>query len=176
MSLYLTETSARHSLLTKSKTFKEKSSRRSQLNTSIGDITGTGDAGSPVAIRDESDEENLNLDAIPLAEDSNSSSVQNRFGRRTSTIDVDSDSSEGFEAINENTAPSNGNNHSDVEGDKKKLGMSTSYDGFSIYGRILCLVVTRKGEKTSPAANHAGGQDMMKDWIVSTQAPKQVED
>lgn len=119
----------------------------------------------------------MNLDAIPLAEDSNASSVHNRSGQRTSAIEVDSDSSDGFEAMDENTASSTGNSYPDVEDDKKKLAMNTSYDGFSIYGRILCLVVTRKGDKTTNSGTtQVGGQDMMKDWIVSTQAPKDVED
>jgi hypothetical protein len=163
--------------LTKSKTFKDKSLRRGPLNTAVGDISATGDTASPVPIRDESDEENMNLDVIPLAEDSNASSVHNRSGQRASAIEVDSDSSDGFEAMDENTALSNGNSYPDVEDDKKKLAMNTSYDGFSIYGRILCLVVTRKGDKTTNSgATQVGGQDMMKDWIVSTQAPKEVED
>lgn len=51
--------------------------------------------------------------------------------------------------------------------DKKKLALNTSYDGFSIYGRTLCLVVKRKGKKT--ATNNLGGSQMMEQW-VSTQA------
>jgi Zn-dependent metalloprotease len=52
--------------------------------------------------------------------------------------------------------------------DKKKLGMKTSYEGFSIYGRILCLIVKRKGVKKSVGGNTAGTQ-MLENW-VSTQA------
>jgi hypothetical protein len=52
--------------------------------------------------------------------------------------------------------------------DKKKLGMKTSYEGFSIYGRILCLIVKRKGVKKSAGGNSAGTQ-MLENW-VSTQA------
>ena len=54
--------------------------------------------------------------------------------------------------------------------DKKKLAMQTTYDGFSIYGRVLCLVIKRKDKKgKNPIVN--GGQAMMEDWISSTQMP-----
>lgn len=52
---------------------------------------------------------------------------------------------------------------------KKKMALDTVYDGFSIYGRILCLVVMRSGAaKGKEGAGH--GQAMMEDWIASTQA------
>ena len=59
--------------------------------------------------------------------------------------------------------------------DKKKLAMNTSYDGFSIYGRILCLVVKRKGKKAGPSAPGApvGGSQIMEQW-VSTQAAQEA--
>lgn len=62
----------------------------------------------------------------------------------------------------------------DGDDDKKKMGMRTTYDGFSIYGRILCLVVKRKGGAKgkgvdSGSGGGAGGQAMMEDWIASTQ-------
>jgi hypothetical protein len=60
--------------------------------------------------------------------------------------------------------------------DKKKLGMNTSYDGFSIYGRILCLVVKRKGKKAVVSAAGSaplGGSQMMEQW-VSTQAAQEA--
>ncbi|KAM3416085.1 hypothetical protein BST61_g9566 [Cercospora zeina] len=61
------------------------------------------------------------------------------------------------------------NNESD---DKKKLSLDTKYDGFSIYGRILCLIVTRKGKKEPQAralqqAAPAGGSQMMEKFIAT---------
>lgn len=77
--------------------------------------------------------------------------------------------------------------------DKKKLAMDISYEGFSIYGRVLCLVVKRrdgyasgkgksKAVATTSAATTArgeragesvapGGQAVMENWITSTQMP-----
>lgn len=81
--------------------------------------------------------------------------------------------------------------------DKKKLAMDISYEGFSIYGRVLCLVIKRRdgmaaGAKgkgkavasTSSSSSAAaargtragqsaapGGQAVMENWITSTQVP-----
>ncbi|PSR94484.1 hypothetical protein BD289DRAFT_480480 [Coniella lustricola] len=87
------------------------------------------------------------------------------------------------------------------EDDKKKLAMDISYEGFSIYGRVLCLVVKRRenggggiaraGSGTgggrggaaiaaaaAASASSAGrssrapsGQATMENWIASTQTP-----
>ena len=57
----------------------------------------------------------------------------------------------------------------DGEDDKKKLGMSTAYDGFSIWERVLCLIVKRRPNERRVEPDTAG-QALMKDWIHSTQA------
>ncbi|GIZ38898.1 hypothetical protein CKM354_000229700 [Cercospora kikuchii] len=56
--------------------------------------------------------------------------------------------------------------------DKKKLALDTNYDGFTIYGRILCLIVTRKGKKEPRAqaleqAAPVGGSQMMEKFIAT---------
>jgi hypothetical protein len=68
--------------------------------------------------------------------------------------------------------------------DKKKMAMDISYEGFAIYGRVLCLVVKRLGDgagrggtSAAPSSNKAqtgrpGGQAMMENWIASTQLPE----
>lgn len=80
--------------------------------------------------------------------------------------------------------------HEEVRDDKKKLAMDISYEGFAIYGRVLCLVVKRregiggmgkgKGAAAAPAerggkagrqAAVPGGQAVMENWITSTQMP-----
>lgn len=75
--------------------------------------------------------------------------------------------------------------------DKKKLAMDISYEGFSIYGRVLCLVVKRRdgngaelaerganasaaavsGSGNSRAKAGSRGQAMMENFILSTQIP-----
>ncbi|PIB01518.1 hypothetical protein CB0940_02052 [Cercospora beticola] len=56
--------------------------------------------------------------------------------------------------------------------DKKKLALDTNYDGFTIYGRILCLIVTRKGKEQPRAqaleqAAPVGGSQMMEKFIAT---------
>ena len=61
--------------------------------------------------------------------------------------------------------------------DRKKLGLNTSYEGFSIYGRILCLVVKRRGARDAAGGTAApvSSQQMLENW-VSTQAAGQTGD
>ncbi|ERS96806.1 hypothetical protein HMPREF1624_07015 [Sporothrix schenckii ATCC 58251] len=76
---------------------------------------------------------------------------------------------------------------------KKKLAMDVIYEGFAIYGRVLCLVVKRRGPprgrgaqtvlptsvggsrpgntSTSLEPTKPGGQAAMENWIASTQVP-----
>lgn len=62
--------------------------------------------------------------------------------------------------------------HEDEQDDKKKLFLDTSYDGFSIYGRILCLIVARKSKKEPAVSASTGGNQTMEQW-VSTQAAQE---
>ena len=115
----------------------------------------------------------MDLDTIPLADDTNASNNP-LSGQEATTVELDSDSSDTLERMDRRPLTRAWSHN--VDDDKKKLALNTSYDGFSIYGRILCLIVTRKrGGSASTATNEASGQDMMKDWIASTQAPKEVE-
>jgi len=74
---------------------------------------------------------------------------------------------------NDDFEPGSGNEAADADDDdKKKLGLKTTYDGFSIYGRILCLIVKRKGKKVAPGSV-GGGSQMMEEW-VSTQVAQEA--
>lgn len=79
--------------------------------------------------------------------------------------------------------------HEAQRDDKKKLAMDIRYEGFSIYGRVLCLVVKRRdglstgrnapakaGRKTGQSAAPGGGQAVMENWITSTQMPEVAPD
>lgn len=57
---------------------------------------------------------------------------------------------------------------SEGEDDKKKLGLQTQYDGFSIYGSTLCLIVKRRGATAPKDIAPSTSQAMMENW-VSTQ-------
>ncbi|OAP62423.1 hypothetical protein AYL99_04626 [Fonsecaea erecta] len=66
--------------------------------------------------------------------------------------------------------------HLDIGGeddDKKKLGFNTTYDGFIIWGWVLCLFVERKGGPSKKTPGISGSsQALMQDWIQSTQDQK----
>jgi hypothetical protein len=59
--------------------------------------------------------------------------------------------------------------------DKKKLGFMTTYDGFSIWGWVLCLLVTRKGGPSKKKTDSTAAQALMEEWIVLTQEQQEEE-
>ena len=61
----------------------------------------------------------------------------------------------------------------DDANDKKKLAATVTYQGFAIYGRVLCLVVKRKHGHSG--AMPSTGQAVMENWL-STQMPQPEED
>ncbi|KAL8904136.1 MAG: hypothetical protein Q9171_007158 [Xanthocarpia ochracea] len=176
VAVFLTEISSRHAILHKEKQAKTEKPR---LGTTQRRLTGEGtrdmpvqigDTVDPVAVREESQEEGFNLADIPAAEED-----QARSSAEGTTLFVSDDSDEEPNDRTPQTrqtlqrrdkSPMDEDHGKD---DKKKLGMKTSYDGFSIYGRILCLVVKRRGIAKGRDLAGGAGQAMMEDWIASTQ-------
>ncbi|KAI6799850.1 hypothetical protein KC332_g15759 [Hortaea werneckii] len=193
VTIFLTELSTRHSLLTKQKSFQDKPKLKSTsnkltgwLNTSENPIHIEDDERPPEILQEHADD-------VPELRDIPESDASNK--RQDTTADEDEplfvssedeeffatqcaarpskrrrrdrsvqDATRAAEAEDEEAAEA-------PEDNKKKLAMNTSYDGFSIYGRILCLVVKRKGKRSQPLQTTApaGGSQMMEQW-VSTQA------
>ena len=180
VAVFLTETSSRHSILRKMKTVKME---KGKLGTTNGRLTGTKDApveigeGAPGLVAEESEEsEGVRVADIPSAagfERVSELSLPKKESQEGLFVSDDSDESD----VDAQETPSSVNKSKRLAGeeedvgedDKKKLGMDTTYDGFSIYGRILCLVVKRKS--TTKGKETAGGarQPMMEEWIASTQ-------
>ncbi|KAJ4374170.1 hypothetical protein N0V83_002911 [Neocucurbitaria cava] len=179
VSIFLTELSSRHSVLTKQKIFKDKA----RIQSNSGKLTGwlkTGTRDQPVVIneevmdsiviREEEDEEAIDLADIPEAGSPSDSERSDLFvpepstkRRKTSTrldnIDQDED------------------DEGSPEDDKKKLGLNTSYDGFSIYGRILCLVVKRRGVRNQTGATDVpSSQAMLENWVSTQAAAEHIDD
>jgi len=145
----LTELKTRHSLIVKHKTFKQKAS----LSTNNGGkMTAANHGVDSIMIRDESDDEDIAISDIPAADD-------------------ESDVEETSRKLDEDFNP-------EQDDDKKKLGFKTTYDGFSIWGWVLCLFVERKGGpgKKSAAATEGNAQALMQDWITSTQQQKEDDE
>ncbi|KAH6620424.1 hypothetical protein C7974DRAFT_415629 [Boeremia exigua] len=195
VSIFLTELSSRHSVMTKQKIFKDKP----RIQSNSGKLTswlaaGTSDqpalineiAADPIII-DEEDGDAVNLADIPEAPKRSTRSKRSRNELQEDAEDHVGDSDDGDlfvpEATNKrkkaNTAPPDVEvieDEDDLQEDKKRMGLNTSYEGFSIYGRILCLVVKRQGVR--PAAGGAtvvSSQQMLENW-VSTQAAGQAGD
>jgi hypothetical protein len=185
VSLYLTELSARHSLLTKHKHFEDKPRIRSNSNKLTNWLTtGTSEKpleiadgdDTPIVIREESDGDDLDMADVPeVAVGELESRPHQRASNRARRsriadplfVNESSDSEEDAFQTQRDAAEQ----EEDAADDKKKLSMSTVYDGFSIYGRILCLVVRRTGTIPAGAETNplASSQQMLENW-VSTQA------
>ncbi|EOD51358.1 hypothetical protein UCRNP2_1844 [Neofusicoccum parvum UCRNP2] len=200
VSIFLTDNSTPHALLTKQKSFHDKP----RIKSSSGKLTGwlaggdtsdkpvdvdAGDQDAPIAIRGEDDDGDapVALADIPeaRAETARPSKRRRREGSNDELFvnDVSSESEDAFDDApvkrNRKRGQERGKTAADTDelDDKKKMALNTSYDGFSIYGRILCLVVKRKGpvvrsggsSGTAAAQGTASSQQMMEHW-VSTQA------
>ena len=171
----MTETSSRHAILKKDKRAK---SEKPRLGTTKGRLTGAGTQDVPVDVDEEGSrliirEENLEdaetaLRSIPVAGESPQGEAQGPNRGRDNSLFVSEDSDDAHLRLvkEESVQPS----RLDGEDDKKKLALGTTYDGFTIYGRILCLVVKRKGNVRGKEVAGGAGQAMMEEWIASTQA------
>ncbi|OCL10146.1 hypothetical protein AOQ84DRAFT_6468 [Glonium stellatum] len=213
VSIFLTELSSRHTLLTKHKSFQDKPRLRSNSGKLTGWLTA-GTSDQPVGvpedddapmIREEDKEDAINLDDIPetsgdseIPELISSQKRSRRSKRRRQNseegifVGDSDDSAEYFQtqrsppikrnkrAKERETDPAIGDENEDDGGgldDKKKLRMDTSYDGFSIYGRVLCLVIKRKGSRPTVGESRVpiSSQQMLENW-VSTQAAAEQGD
>ncbi|KAK3382507.1 hypothetical protein B0T24DRAFT_17095 [Lasiosphaeria ovina] len=220
VSIFLTGTETRHSLLHKQKHFRDKV--QTKLTSNSSRLTGAS-REAPIDLQDAADDvlilaeyqDDVDLDAIPAVDETAPSpSPPNRRPKRSrraaaetsqpgpgvhvETIDSGSDDSSGDELFvgasdNNDTgsgpppkrrkqrAAAAGEKEQDPD-DKKKMAMDISYEGFAIYGRVLCLVVKRRdgGSRSGPApaninlsqTGQAGGQATMENWITSTQLPE----
>ena len=200
VSIFLTESSTRHSLLTKHKDFGTTSSRLKSNSSKLTNWLTRGSNEKPVEVPDDDEQPQLlreEDDSIDLAEIPDAGlgqagpegEGQSRKPSRTEdddedTLFVNEESESERDTVPESVAARTSKRsrkdagHEDAQGkmdDKKKLRFNTSYDGFSIYGRILCLVVKRRGGKAKSGTGAPDtGQQMLENW-VSTQAAQDQE-
>ncbi|KAH6853312.1 hypothetical protein B0I37DRAFT_409494 [Chaetomium sp. MPI-CAGE-AT-0009] len=231
VSIFLTETDTRHSLLYKRKLFRDKIQTRLTSNSSklMGasheepiDVEGQFPQQDDVSIirGEDDDQDAINLADIPMAgETATDSEPTNRRPKRRrprgqgqepergsedgSDVEVIDDSSSSADelfvgegesdesdAVSGQRPPKRRKEKAAAVGDtaerddKKKMAMDISYEGFAIYGRVLCLVVKRRGDgagksggsaapsRTKNQSGRPGGQAMMENWIASTQLPE----
>ncbi|PWY79923.1 hypothetical protein BO83DRAFT_396383 [Aspergillus eucalypticola CBS 122712] len=158
VALFLRESRTRHSLLTRHKEFGEE------------------EKGGYAVRRgwEESDEEEgLEMRDIPQAsgDDDDDDDDDNGVGGKRQRDDADwqsDDSPERRRTLKRRKDDSTLSRDADDGGDKK-MRFRTNYEGFNIYGWVLCLLVTRKGDKTGTRAAPAepGRQVLMEEWISS---------
>lgn len=135
------------------------------------------DEGGADLLREESQEGKvLNLEDIPITEGENGENISIQERAKDEEELFISDGPVGQYSETNKTSrsmqakPLATSIGSDInEDDKKKMALTTTYDGFSIYGRILCLVVKRRGVAKGKEPTGGSGQAMMEEWIASTQ-------
>ncbi|RGP74790.1 hypothetical protein FLONG3_5901 [Fusarium longipes] len=191
VSIFLTETSTRHSLLYKTKHFRDNLPPKLESNSSklIGETDSVPvdvDEEHRAPVLQEEDEDEVRLSDVPVAETTTRRSKRQRGmldpgqdgneaseeDETASAIEIDSD----MEAPPHKRPRAQENDGLDASDDKKKLAMDVSYEGFAIYGQVLCLVVKKRANAAaSISGGHAKGrpegQAMMENWISSTQMP-----
>lgn len=167
VAIFLRESRTRHSLLTRNKTFHGKENQDQDLRMELkpdhvsGDTTTNPVNSTDGEIMIESDSEaDLELHNIPESEDEVALGKGRRSSKKSRTTRRD-------QVPPEDT----------TGGDEKKLRFNTHYESFNIHGWVLCLLITRKGDKTRPSAglSDSNRQPLMEEWI-STQAQASVDD
>lgn len=182
VAVFLTEASARHAILRKEKRVK---SEKARVGTKEGRLTGSGTRDVPVEVGDDGgadllreesqDEKEINLRDIPVVQDDSRNGESSQDGGGDEQDLFVSDGSQ----VEDSRARKPSRSHRGkvtppliVDGgadDKKGMALNATYDGFSIYGRILCLVVKRRGMAAGKDLAGGAGQAMMEEWITSTQ-------
>ncbi|KAI5290821.1 hypothetical protein KEM54_000345 [Ascosphaera aggregata] len=176
VAIFLRETGTRHSLVTRQKMFAES-----------GDVAGVS---VPVGITNE-EELVVHLEDIPSAtDDRETESEELRPTRRHRKQRERSVSNEVTPREGSGGArPAKRVFATQCRGEDKKLAARVAYEGFSIWGWILCLLITRRKASKDPtvraeqvpqgeleaSTSFKDGQTLMEEWI-STQAPQELVD
>jgi len=180
VAIFLRESGTRHSILRRYKTFGESEGREGNLyelsSTDASPINVTENTleVNPVILVESDNESDVDLQDIPestQAEETNSRSERQRGSQRfANTFHL-------RRSTRKRTGAGEGIIGEEDETDDKKLGMATTYEGFNIWGWVLCLLVTRRGQKarTVRPASGASGQALLEEWM-STQVQQDIDE
>ncbi|KAI5821350.1 hypothetical protein BZA77DRAFT_340751 [Pyronema omphalodes] len=188
-SLYLTRAGTIHAVLRKDRKFEERRQQdvRGDRSSTAANNKLTDEAKSPpVIIRQESPEaeETLDLGSIPEAgmqgEEAEEQDETPLFlpGLTGSSDDEDEDFRPPQPRSQMGPPPPKknpGKSKPAVNDDKKKLKFTTDYEGFTIYDKVLCIVITRPKKATSKGKEKEGekrvlGGGLIEGWISMSQA------
>ncbi|KAE8351631.1 hypothetical protein BDV28DRAFT_136746 [Aspergillus coremiiformis] len=161
VSLFLRESRTHHSLLTRHKEFDEPDNASSAKG-GVEISSGAADAGILV----ESDSEsNFGLHDIPQA---TTEKENDNTGKRRRDTD---------EIVDVTASRRASKRRKDEEPHDEKLRFRTNHEGFNIYGWVLCLIVTRKGDPFGAGitSSEPTRQALMEEWM-STQAQGDVDE
>ncbi|OJJ46963.1 hypothetical protein ASPZODRAFT_1863516 [Penicilliopsis zonata CBS 506.65] len=148
VSLFLRESRTRHSLLTRHKTFGKHSAPAGHEK--IIDNPAADTAG--IMVESDSESNDISLRDVPEVEADEETTLEKK--------------------------KKNNNNNASGATDDKKEAVRTEYESFNIHGWVLCLLVTRKGERAKTSAipaSQSARQVLMEEWI-STQAQADLDD
>ncbi|PYH98247.1 hypothetical protein BO71DRAFT_316886 [Aspergillus ellipticus CBS 707.79] len=176
IALFLRESRTRHSLLTRHKEFDDGGDSRgnaSAARTQTAGSSGSAAAAAAEILIESDDESGLEMQDIPEEETTTAAAAadaedgDNAGGKRRRDADGENDSPDG----RRRTSKRRKEKEEEADAEDKKMCFRTNYEGFNIYGWVLCLLVTRKGEKAGTRAtpSEPGRQVLMEEWI-STQA------
>lgn len=168
VSIYLTGAGTLHAVLRKTREIKP--AKKLQGNSTRLMDAARGDEVEPVVIREE-DEDDAPIDLTDIPEapaDGHDSDEEPLFLPGHGSEDSDDDF-----IPNPKTQKWKRKESEDVNEDKKKLRFRTEYEGFTIYDKVLCLVVTRKEKrKEKPTVGAARGNGLIEGWIAMSQATR----
>ena len=159
VSIFLREAGTRHSIMTRQKTFETQP----RIKSNSTKLTGTADAPvyieapeteTPVLV--EAEEPAISLQDIPDNIPDEAGSRSTRIGKRKRE-DTPEEEEEEAESL-----------------DEKKLGFNTTFEGFNIWGWILCLIVGRRDTAKANTGSESN-QALMEEWIC-TQAPQNYDE
>ena len=158
---------------------KRVKSEKAKLGTKEGRLTGPGTRDVPLEISDDrgadlirgesQGESETNLMDIPAAQDDDRDSESSQESGSNEQDLFVADEAHSEDARARKASRSRRGIDDVVEDDKMKMALNTTYDGFSIYGRILCLVVRRRRLTEGKELAGGAGQAMMEEWIASSQ-------
>lgn len=150
-----------------------------------GKLTGAGTMEMPLEVENGTELENLGVESpeepstdlkdIPMAHHGDGRDSTERTPASEQSLFVSDDLAEDESSRTQRHQDARGElgrtplEPEDGADDKKKMSLHTTYDGFAIYGRILCLVVKRRGVTKGRDRAGGTGQAMMEEWIASTQ-------
>ena len=166
VALFLRESRTRHSLLTRQKTFDEPDDDKTKT---VDRSATTAETGILVESDDEAGEPDLHNIPPASADDEDDVSTNKRSAEDSNTPDNQRASKR--QKGKQIEPPIQ-----DDEEDEKKLRFRTNYESFNIYGWVLCLLVTRKGDAArKEAPSEPKRQVLMEEWM-STQAQGGLEE